>query len=232
MPRSGESDGIPNGGGGKRARSFRVSGTLLRSLRIARGWTQNDAAARAGISDRLLRKSESGGPIELQSITLLAELYSAPDAPLTPKHLLALPLDAPSGTSDAARLEAMVRRWYHELWNHGRLGIIEELAAPNGVLHAQGDELRGHAAIRQRLEAVRAAFSDFDFMIDQLAVQGDMAVVRWRVYLTHRGSWLGEPASGRRFVIHGSSWIRAEGNLIAEAWDYWDQQQVIDDSRP
>lgn len=126
---------------------------------------------------------------------------------------------------DAGPVEAVVRRWYDDLWNKGRLEVVEELAAPDGVLHAQGDRLSREEA-RQRFAAMRAAFSDFDFVIDQLAVQGDLAVVRWHVHLTHVGSWMGEPPTGRRFMIEGSSWIRVENGLLQEGWDYWDQQQV------
>lgn len=46
----------------------------MRSLRVSRGWTQIEAATRAGLSERLLRKAENGGPIELQSIAILAQL--------------------------------------------------------------------------------------------------------------------------------------------------------------
>lgn len=212
----------------KSVRSFRVQGPLLRSLRIARGWTQQDAADRAGLSDRLVRKAEAGDAIELRSISLLAQLYSTAQAPLTLNELLAVPIGASNSTTNVVELEAMVRRWYGELWNKGQLRVIEEIAAQDCILHAQGDELHGHAAVHQRMEAIRAAFSDFDFVIEQLAVQGDIAIVRWHVHLTHTGSWMGETPSGRRFIIRGSSWIRAENGVLQEGWDYWDQQQIID----
>ena len=200
----------------------------MRSLHISRGWTQQEAAERAGLSDRLIRKAEAGEPIELQSIALLAQLYSTSQQPLTLIELLAESLDHSGPTAEPAAIEALIRRWYDELWNKGRLEVIEELAAPDGVLHAQGDELRGHAAVRRRMEALRAAFSDFDFVVEQVAVQGNVASARWHVSVTHTGSWMGERPSGRRFVIQGSSWIRVEGGLLEEGWDYWDQQQVLD----
>src|SRR5215472_7976550 len=47
-----------------RTRGLPVAGEVLRSLRLARKWTQSAAAERADISDRLIRKAESGGPID------------------------------------------------------------------------------------------------------------------------------------------------------------------------
>ena len=70
-------------------RAFAVKGRWLRSLRISRGWTQQDAAERAGLSDRTIRNAEMGGPLELRSIALLAELYSAPGSLITAKDILA-----------------------------------------------------------------------------------------------------------------------------------------------
>jgi transcriptional regulator with XRE-family HTH domain len=73
----------------KRPRAFTVKGSLLRDLRISRGWTQQEAADRAGVSDRTIRNAEMGGPLELRTIALLAALYSVPGAPITPKDILA-----------------------------------------------------------------------------------------------------------------------------------------------
>lgn len=205
----------------RRMRAFAVDGSRLRSLRATRGWTQIEAAARAGLSERLLRKAENGEPIELQSISILSQLYSTPAAPLTPNDLLVSPRPSPQ----AAQIEAVVRRWYDELWNKGRFEIIDELASPDGVLHAQGDALDLMAA-RERFIAMRTAFHDFEFAIDHLTVQDDVAVVRWHVRLTHVGPWMGRPPSGKRFTIEGSSWVRVTDGRLREGWDYWDQEQV------
>jgi len=209
----------------RRARSFRVSGPLLRSLRAARGWIQREAAERAGLSERLLRKAEAGGPIELQSIAILAQLFSTRELPLTANELLAGRHDR-SRAPSAVSMEVLVRRWFEELWNQGRLDVIKELAAPECVLHAQGDDLHGHAAVRQRMEAMRSAFGNVDFVVDTLAAHDNMVGLRWHVTVTHTGEWMGVWPSGRRFAIYGSSWIRINGGLLREAWDFWDQRQV------
>jgi steroid delta-isomerase-like uncharacterized protein len=225
MPRSSKANGTLAEDASRRARSFYVRGPRLRRLRVGRGWTQLEAAERAGLSERLLRKAEAGEAIEIQSITILAGLYSTPTSRLTPNDLVVGSNDDARPTSQTAEVEALARRWYDELWNKGRLEVIDELSSPDAMLHSQGESLSRDAA-RRRFSAIRAAFSEFDFVIDQLAVLGSLAVVRWHVQLTHIGCWMGEPPSGRRLTIHGSSWIRIEDGLLQEGWDYWDQQQV------
>lgn len=254
----------------KRLRSFRVKGSLLRSLRLARGWTQQEAAERSGMTDRFIRKAEAGQPLELKSIALLAELYGTPESPLSPQQLLAEPLadlipplqshsqarthgrgeganlplppDPQAGTRDrgeggpplsvptggAHTAETLVRRWFEEVWNQGRLETIEELVAPDAVLRAEGAMLRGPAEIRGRTQAMRAAFSDFDMRMEQVTVHGDWVVARWRVAMTHTGTWMGTAPTGQRVVAYGSTWIRVVDGLFVEGWDYWEQQQTTD----
>lgn len=221
-----------NGQAGKaaltRERAFAVAGPTLRSLRVARGWTQQEAAEKTGVSDRLIRKAETGGPLELKSIALLAQLYSKPDARVIPEQLLAAPLDAGLEPPQAARHEALVRRWWEEVWNQGRLDAIARMIAPDCVLHAEGLELYGPGELRQWAEGIRAAFSDIHIDVDQVSVHGDWVISRWRVAMTHSGPWRGTPPTGQRISAHGSTWMRVAGDQLAEGWDYWEQQQATD----
>lgn len=205
-----------------RGRSFRVKGALLRSLRCAQGWTQQEAADKAGFSDRLIRKAEAGEAIDLQSIALLAQLYSSLESRLTVKGLLDEPLDESARSSDPSQIEAVARRWYQEVWNNARLDTLDELLSPDCILHAKGTELRGQAAIRNHMQSIHAAFGDLALAIDHFAFEDQIAIARWHATAVHCGSWLGEPPSGRHAQIYGSSWITVRDRLIQEAW------QVID----
>jgi steroid delta-isomerase-like uncharacterized protein len=209
----------------------------LNSLRAASGWTQREAAAKAGFSDRLIRKAEHGRAIDAHSIAVLAQLYSTPERGLTVQDLLAEPLEpssadrpAPSaaGVQPTSPIEELVLRWFEELWNQRRLKVIDELAAPNIVWHVEGRQFRGRRSVRRWVAELHAAFSDFEMVIDQLTVRDDLAICRWRLAMTHTGPWLGFAATGKRLVAHGSTWIRIEGGLIREGWDHWGQQHLSD----
>lgn len=211
-----------------RARAFAVAGPVLRALRVARGWTQEEASERAGVSDRLIRKAEAGGPLELKSIALLAQLYSAPDAPLTPSELMPGRVEAVGEAAQSAAHEALVRRWWEEVWNRGRLDAIAELLSPDCVLHTEGTVLHGPVELRQRTEALRAAFSDIHIDVEQVTVHDDWVISRWRVGMTHRGPWMGTPPTHKRVEVNGSTWVRVENGLLREGWDYWEQQQAVE----
>jgi steroid delta-isomerase-like uncharacterized protein len=210
----------------RRSRSFAVDGQLLRACRIALGWTQDDSAAKAGVSDRLIRKAESGGPLEIQSIAILAQLYSTAERRLTPDDLLAEPVArviAKSSSSSTSQGEVMVRRWFQEMWNERKFETIDELLAPDCVLHAEGRELHGRAAMYRRAQEFFAAFDRFIVEINDLTVQGDLVICRWLVRMTQTGPWLGLPPTGKRLIVRGSTWIRVANGYLAEGWDYWNE---------
>lgn len=207
----------------RRSRSFAVKGDLLRSCRIANGWTQEDAALKAGFSDRLIRKAESGGPLQIQSIAILAELYSSPDRRLTPDDLLAEPVAAAPHSSSASQAAATVRRFLDELWNRRNYAVIDELHSPNGVHHAEGEDRQGREAMRQRAIEIHAAFSDIELTIQELTVAGDLVICRWRATFVFTGPWRGLPPSGKRLSVRASTWARVADGILIEGWDYWDE---------
>lgn len=214
-----------NDGAGRRPRSFKVKGEFLRNLRLEQQWSQEEAAAKAGYTERLIRKAESNGPLQLSTIADLAELYSTPDRQLTIDDLVNVARNSTAGDcSDSRDAVAMVRRWFDELWNQRRLDVVDELAAPDGVLYAEGREFRGREALRRRAAEVHAACSDIRMEIIEISAHGDVVSCRWRATFLHTGEWLGQPPSNKRLLVNASTWIRVPGRWFTEGWDYWQVQ--------
>ena len=68
---------------------FRLVNTdLLRELRVQRGWSQKDLAKKAGYSDRLVRKAELGGKLDVETIRDIAEALSTPHETITLDSLI------------------------------------------------------------------------------------------------------------------------------------------------
>jgi len=65
---------------------------LIRAYRERRGWTQVELAVRAGFSERLVRKAESGDPIRMDTVEALAEVLSTEAEPLQARDLIDDPL--------------------------------------------------------------------------------------------------------------------------------------------
>ena len=114
--------------------------------------------------------------------------------------------------------KALVRRYWDEVVNPGNLDLIDELYAPNFVLHAPDGDVYGPDGVRRQLAAYRAAFPDLAVTLEDLLAEGDKVVRRFTLRGTHRGPFLGVPVSGRRVELGGIAIDRVAGGLLVESW--------------
>ena len=82
----------------------------------------------------------------------------------------------------------LVRRLVEEAVARRNLDVLDELAS--------GDF--GEVAKRW-VRPFQSAFPDFEMEIVELVAEGEKVVAHFRCSGTHRGEWLGVPATGRRF---------------------------------
>ena len=68
-------------------RFIAINGRELRNCRLALGWTQFQLAKSAGYTERLIRKAEKGGTLDIATIQNLAEALSTTDSAVSIKSL-------------------------------------------------------------------------------------------------------------------------------------------------
>jgi len=125
---------------------------------------------------------------------------------------------------------AIVRRWFEEVWNQGRLETIHELMAADAVGIGQaGPEavIRGPQQFQPFVEKLRGAFPDIHLTIEDAFGSGDKVAARWSATMTHQGGQLGFPASGKPVRITGISMVRIANGQIMEGFDSWDQFTLL-----
>lgn len=94
----------------------------------------------------------------------------------------------------------IVRRWFDEVWNRGRVATIPELMAADAVGVGQGGAevaIHGPHEFQVFVERLRGAFPDIHVTIEDAFGAGDKVAARWSATMTHRGDHLGIPASGK-----------------------------------
>jgi steroid delta-isomerase-like uncharacterized protein len=123
--------------------------------------------------------------------------------------------------------EAVVRRFYDQLWNESRLDIAEEIVAPAIRFRGSfGSTTVGREEFVRYVKAVRAAFPDWHNRVEELLCSGDRVVTRMTWNGTHRGA-LGEiGATGARVEYVGAAFFHLSGGLIEEAWVVGDTQEL------
>jgi steroid delta-isomerase-like uncharacterized protein len=119
----------------------------------------------------------------------------------------------------AGDVEALGRRYVEDLLNRADQAAVDELIAPDFVLHLNATTIPGIEGFKGFLAGLHEGFPDVRYEIQDLAVDGDRAIVRWVVGGTHRGVFNGIPATGKSISdVPGISWLRIAGGKIAEAW--------------
>ena len=115
--------------------------------------------------------------------------------------------------------KAVVLRAFEEI-NWGDLDAASGCVAPDMALN--GEQI-GREAAKRRDGAMRAAFSDLRYDVEDLVAEGDRVVARWRMTGTHEGDLAGPtmsvPPSGKRIDLWGMSLCRIEGGMVTENWE-------------
>ena len=120
--------------------------------------------------------------------------------------------------------KALVRRWFEEVWNNGRVEAIDELMGPRCVVHGLGPgTMDGPAGFKPFHASYRDAFPDVTLTIDDIVGEGSIVAARWSGTGTHRGNGLGLPATDRAIRFTGMTFARVENGKIVEGWNNFDQ---------
>lgn len=120
----------------------------------------------------------------------------------------------------------LMRRWFQEVWNEGKIPTVYDLFAPDGVATGQserGETLKGPKEFALFVQRTRGAFPDMKVTVEDVFGSGDKVVLRWSGTMTHRGDDLGIPASGKNIRLTGITIARIRNGQIVEGWDNWDQ---------
>jgi len=125
---------------------------------------------------------------------------------------------------------AVVRRWFEEVWNQGRVELMPELLAADAPVYdvgAPGDVARGPDGFRPAYEKLRGAFPDIHFTIDEAISERDVVAVRWTARMTHCGDQLGCAPTNNPVTVSGMSFARVRGGKAVEAWNNWDMMGLL-----
>ncbi|MEZ4573293.1 MAG: ester cyclase [Thermomicrobiales bacterium] len=123
----------------------------------------------------------------------------------------------------------IVRRGVNDVWNGHSPGTADEIVASDFVVHASAPEgeIRGRDGIKRHFAALRAAFPDLHFMIDDHIAEGDRVVTRWSAQGTHKGTFQGIPPTGKQVTLTGIDIDRIAGGKIVECWMNLDELGLL-----
>jgi steroid delta-isomerase-like uncharacterized protein len=116
--------------------------------------------------------------------------------------------------------KSILRRYFEEAWNKGRLDVLDEIVAPHYVNHdpAVPGLPDGPEGLKLIMAGFRAAFPDLRFTVEDLIAEDDRVVTRWTMRGTHLGEFAGLPPTGRQVISGGMQIERVLNGQIVEHW--------------
>jgi steroid delta-isomerase-like uncharacterized protein len=99
---------------------------------------------------------------------------------------------------------AIIRRFIDEVINRGRYDICDEIVAQDFLeLDPLPGQRQGREGLKEIIAMMRSAFPDIHWVTDESISSGDKVVTRFTWTGTHRGDFLGIPATGRPVTVKG-----------------------------
>jgi steroid delta-isomerase-like uncharacterized protein len=133
------------------------------------------------------------------------------------------PITTPELTQALGPRGATMRRLY-ELISAGDIDGFALHLADDFVEHEELPGLdQSKEGVRQLFHMYRAAFPDLRMEVEDVLVSGDKAIARVRATGTHRGEFIGMPASGRSFDVQVIDIMRfGDDGVVHEHWGLFD----------
>jgi steroid delta-isomerase-like uncharacterized protein len=125
---------------------------------------------------------------------------------------------------------AAMRRWFQEVWNERRTGIVNDLLSPKVSAVGQGEHdsmVKSPEDFLEFAKRLHAAFPDIHVTVEDAFGVDDRVALRWTMTATHTGDQLGIPASGKKVSVNGMTMVRFANGKIVEGWDNWDQLNLM-----
>ena len=114
--------------------------------------------------------------------------------------------------------KAIIRR-YRQAHEQNDMAALDEIVAADLITHSQLPNVPpGREGGKMVHQGARVAFPDGKTTTDDLIAEGDKVVERFTLVGTHKGEFMGIPATGKPIKVTGMSIFRIANGKIVEHW--------------
>ena len=113
---------------------------------------------------------------------------------------------------------AVISRFIEEVINQGRLEVADQIVEENFIeLDPLPGQRQGRDGLKEVIAMLRSAFPDMHWIVDESIASGDKVVTRFTWTGTHRGPFMGIPATGRPVKVKGVVIDRLAAGKMADS---------------
>ena len=122
----------------------------------------------------------------------------------------------------------MIERIPLEVLNNDNFGLLDEIVATDFIEHSpQPGIAPTREGFKQTVRALKTAFPDLHYVIEDSIESGDRIVHRLAASGTMKGDFMGMPATGKRAVWTEIHIGRVANGRLAEHWGLVDQLSML-----
>ena len=124
--------------------------------------------------------------------------------------------------------KAAARQIYQHVLNSQSMDSLEVYFDFDLTSHFYGPaSTPGIESFRQGLVGMRTAFPDLHGDIETLVAEGDQVVARVKLTGTHRGEYMGFPATGKKFSVESVDYMRISDSKCVEFYSSVDNLKIL-----
>ena len=126
--------------------------------------------------------------------------------------------------------KALMRRIYDEVMSQGNIDLTDEFFSEDFVEHEgfPGLPTEGPEAPKAGFAMLRAAFPDLQVTPDEMIGEGDKVSVRATISGTHKGEFMGMPATNKGFKAELIDILEFHDGKVTEHWGQMDQGAILE----
>ena len=112
----------------------------------------------------------------------------------------------------------LVLEW-SEQWDMGNFDIADKVMADDFVFHTPGGvDLKGAEELSEAGEPFRNGFPGFKHTVEDVFAKGDLVVLRLNNQVTHKGEFMGIPATGQQIQYTQIAIYKFKEGKCVEGW--------------
>ena len=125
--------------------------------------------------------------------------------------------------------EKIIRRYYTEVWNQGKLEVLDELLDKKYLNHTPStpNPPAGPGGLKPIVAAIRKAFPDLHYEIKEVIVNDSMAVARVVMTGTQVNQLFDLPPTGKKITVNQVTIEKIRQGKIIEHWRVTDELTLM-----
>ena len=118
--------------------------------------------------------------------------------------------------------KALVRHYLEEIYNKKNVAAIDELMAPNLIVHAYGPP-SDRESYKQSVSMLLTGFPDYHLTVEDVVAEGDKVAVHFTWRGTHKGQFAGIAPTGKQVKVTAMTIHRIADGKVVETWGLVDR---------